>query len=79
MRIIAEIQHPKCRISIFHMNMKYIIKMEKGNYEQTFKVLEMDLIGGLEEVKNFVQQDTFIDRVVERFEEMNKDFKPLYT
>jgi hypothetical protein len=72
MRIIAEIPHPECRISIFSMNQKWIIKLEKGPYEQTYKVSELD-VATLEEVKNIINED-FIIGCLNRFEEMKNGF-----
>ncbi|WP_246085415.1 hypothetical protein [Solitalea koreensis] len=55
------------------MNQKFIVKIEKGNYEQTYKVSEMDLFFGLEDVKKMVNE-TFIVKVLERFKQMDQDF-----
>ncbi|SMO45000.1 hypothetical protein SAMN06265350_102107 [Solitalea koreensis] len=73
MRVIAEIPNSQCRISILTMNQKFIVKIEKGNYEQTYKVSEMDLFFGLEDVKKMVNE-TFIVKVLERFKQMDQDF-----
>jgi hypothetical protein len=37
MRIIAELPHPDFKITIMSMNQKFIVKMEKGVYEQILK------------------------------------------
>ena len=44
MRILAEIPHPDCKISVFYMNQKYIVKFEKGNFEQSYKISELDYV-----------------------------------
>ncbi len=74
MRIIGEIPHPDCKISIFYMNQKYIVKFEKGNFEQSYKISEFDfLIKSIEDIKTIV--DTlFIEKVNIRFQEMNEQF-----
>lgn len=72
MRILAEIPHEKCRISIFHMNQKYILKLEQGAYEQTYKVSEMD-VANLEEVKALLDE-AFLDVCLQRFETMRTDW-----
>lgn len=73
MRIIAEIPHPSCKISVFYMNQKYIIKFEKGNFEQSYKISELDyVISGLEDIKKVINQ-SLITSVLLRFEQMNKD------
>lgn len=46
MRVIAELPHPDCKITLFHMNQKYIIKFEQGTLEQSYKLSELDLTGG---------------------------------
>jgi hypothetical protein len=43
MRVIAELPHPDCKITIFSMNQKYIIKLEKGIFEQIYKISELDI------------------------------------
>ena len=50
MRIIAELPHPEFKISILNMNSKFIIKIEKGALEQTYKLPEMDLTDGVNSV-----------------------------
>ena len=72
MRIIEEIPHPDCRISIFSMNQKWIIKLEKGPYEQTYKVSELD-VASLEEVKKIISEE-FIAECLIRFATMKDDF-----
>lgn len=72
MRIIAEIPHDDCKITIFSMNQKFIIKIEKGGYEQTYKVSELD-VSTLEQIRELLTDD-FIQCCLNRFEEMHKDF-----
>jgi len=73
MRIIGEIPHPSCKISIFYMNQKYIVKFEKGHMEQAYKISELDyVIAGLEDINKAINSD-FINAVVARFEQMEKD------
>ena len=74
MRIIAEIPHEHCRISIFSMNMKFLIKFEKGHLEQTYKIAEMDVPGGLEQISQITTNEEFMNTVLNRFESMSKDF-----
>lgn len=68
MRIVGEITHPQCRISLFHWNGKYLIKIEVGGLEQTFKVDELDVEGesGLREMIT----ESFIQEALARFEAM---------
>lgn len=53
MRVIGEIPHPECKITIFHWNNRYLIKLEKGLLEQTYKVQEFD-VSSEEEVRKMV-------------------------
>jgi hypothetical protein len=77
MRIIAELPHPNFKITIFNMNHKFIVKMEKGNLEQSFKVSEMDLTDGINSVFELLD-DTFLETVNQRFAQMLKDYKETY-
>ena len=73
MRIIAEIPHESCKISVFYMNQKYIIKFEKGNFEQCYKISEIDYaIKDLEDIKKIVLND-LINKAIPRFAEMQND------
>ena len=69
MRIIGTIAHEKMRISIFHMNQKYILKFELGNLEQAYKFSELDY-AGLEDFQNSIESGNFITQVYEIFEKM---------
>lgn len=73
MRVVAELPRPDCKITIFSMNGKYIIKFEKGSFEQTYKLAEMDLLEGLDGVFQLLDEE-FIKTVVARFDEMLSDF-----
>jgi hypothetical protein len=78
MRVIAELPHPDCKITLFHMNQKYIIKFEQGTLEQSYKLSELDLTGGgANEVFQIIDEE-FIVTVVERFKSMRTDFKIAY-
>jgi hypothetical protein len=71
MRVIAEIPHPQCKIAIFYMNGKYMVQFTAGNYEQTFKISELDyIIKDVEDIKKIVS-DEFVNQVMERFGTMH--------
>lgn len=70
MRIVAEIPHPDCRITIFHWNNRYLIKLESGPFEQTFKVSELDVISE-NDVRKILNED-FIDQAMARFADMSQ-------
>ncbi|MDB4835034.1 hypothetical protein OAH12_00435 [Cyclobacteriaceae bacterium] len=38
MRVVANIPHPKFKITLFSYNEKYLMKLEAGPMEQTYKV-----------------------------------------
>lgn len=55
------------------MNDKYLIKLEAGPMEQTFKVPQSEA-GGLDGVKKLLDED-FMRKAIERFNEMFMAFK----
>jgi len=77
MRALAELPHPDCKISIFGMNQKFIVKFEQGNLEQSFKIAEMDILGGVNGVFELLD-DKFINGVLENFGRISKDFIEAY-
>ncbi|GAA4913923.1 hypothetical protein [Mucilaginibacter defluvii] len=77
MRIIAELPHPEFKISILNMNNKFIVKVEQGSLEQSYKIPEMDLTDGVNSVFEVLDEE-FLKTVASRFAEMRKDFKDAY-
>jgi hypothetical protein len=77
MRIIAELPLPEFKISILNMNNKFIVKIEKGSFEQTYKIPEMDITDGVNSVFELLD-DTFLKSVEKRFIEMLNDYKEAY-
>ncbi|MFW0715416.1 hypothetical protein [Pedobacter sp. N23S346] len=78
MRVIAELSHPECKITIFSMNQKYIVKFEQGTFEQSYKLAELDLSGGgVNDVFEILDEE-FIATVIERFKVMRSDFTAAY-
>ena len=77
MRIIAELPHPEFKISILNMNQKFIIKIEQGVMEQSYKIAETDLLDGVNSVFELLDE-AFLKTVSARFAEMHKDFKESY-
>jgi hypothetical protein len=59
------------------MNQKYIVKIEQGTLEQTYKISEMDLTDGVNSVFELLD-DEFLKTVGARFTEMRKDYKDAY-
>ncbi|WP_231459565.1 MULTISPECIES: hypothetical protein [unclassified Pedobacter] len=78
MRVVAELPHPECKISIFSMNQKFIVKFEQGTFEQSYKLAELDLSGGgVNDVFEILDEE-FIATVIERFKTMRIDFGLAY-
>lgn len=78
MRIVAELPHPDFKITIFSMNAKFIIKFEQGTLEQTFKLSEIDVVGGVNGVFE-IMDDEFLKSTSNRFNSMRADFNSAYT
>lgn len=72
MRVVANIPHADCTITLFSWNQKYILKFEQNNFEQTFKISEFD-VSGEAEMHEIAQDADFINKVLARFEEMEQD------
>lgn len=60
------------------MNQKFIIKFEKGIYEQTYKLSELDITEGVNGVFKLIDNE-FIAAITERFAQMRTDFNKAYT
>ena len=71
MRVVAEIPHTNLKITVFAWNGKYLLKLEKGMYEQTYKISEMDVIGD-DDIKALATDSIFVNNAIERFIDMNK-------
>lgn len=70
MRLVEEIPHPDCKITIFHWNNRYLIKLESGPFEQTFKISELDLTSE-RDLRKILNED-FIDQAMARFSDMSQ-------
>ena len=77
MRVIAELPHPECKITVFSMNQKFIIKLEKGVFEQIYKVAEVDVPEGVNGVFRLLDEE-FLKKASLRFNEMRSDFNQAY-
>jgi hypothetical protein len=73
MRFVHDIPHPQFRIGLYAWNGKYIVKIEAGPYEQTYKVSEMD-VSGSDDVITMLD-DTFLANVAARFQAMDTDWQ----
>ena len=77
MRIIAELPHPDFKISILNMNAKFIVKIEQGSLEQSYKIPDVDLAEGINSVFEILDEE-FLKTVSARFIAMRTDFKDAY-
>jgi len=71
MRVVSEIAHPDCKITIFSWNNRYLLKFEMGLLEQTYKINQYDITAE-SELKTLVSED-FIQKVLILFGEMEKN------
>lgn len=69
MRVVGEIPHPECKITIFHWNNRYLIKIEAGPFEQTFKLHDYDVS---ESDLNKIIDQEFIAAAIARFSDMSR-------
>jgi hypothetical protein len=72
-RFVNDIPHPQFRIGLYAWNGKYIVKIEAGPYEQTYKVSEMD-IAEADSVQAMLDEP-FLAGVARRFQEMDADWQ----
>lgn len=72
MRVIADIPHPDLKITLLSWNEKYLLKFEKGDFEQTYKIKEMD-VAGEDAVRSLIDDD-FTEAVLNRFNDMRDAF-----
>lgn len=76
MRVIAEVPHSRFKIQIFSYNAKYLIKIELGTFEQTFKISETD-VSGVEEVKSMITTE-LLTNCLNRFITMRSDWEQAF-
>lgn len=72
MRIIGEIPNPHMKITLFHWNNRYLIKLESGFLEQTYKISEFD-VSSEDQVIAMIDEE-FIKHALTRFQEMANSF-----
>lgn len=72
MRYLKDIPNKQLKISLFSWNGKYIVKIEAGPYEQTYKVAEFDVTGP--DAIDALLSESFLASVVTRFGQMDADW-----
>ena len=77
MRYLRDITHPQLKIGLFAWNGKYIVKIEAGPYEQTYKVAEFDVTGP--DAIDGLLSESFLASVVARFQQMDADWTTALT
>jgi len=70
MRIIGEIPHSQCKITLYHWNNRYLIKLEKDRLEQTFKVDQFELTS--EKELSTLVDESFMQKALDRFNDMEQ-------
>lgn len=70
MRIVREISHQQCKISIFAWNNRYLIKIEEGTLEQTFKIDQTNILDENDLLK--IVDAEFIQQALNRFVDMSR-------
>jgi hypothetical protein len=76
MRVVAEIPHPRYKIQIHSYNGKYLVKIELGQFEQTYKIAESDVMS-LDEVKNMITPE-LLTNTLQRFITMREDWEAAF-
>jgi hypothetical protein len=76
MKVLKDIPSEYCKITLFWWNQKYILKFEKYQLEQTFKISELD-VTSQNEVEQLIENKDFIKKTLQRFEEMRQDISDI--
>jgi hypothetical protein len=74
MKILKTIPHETCQITLFAWNNKYLIKVEQGNLEQTYKISELDVTSQAD-VEEILQQTDFLKNVLTHFAAMQNNLR----
>lgn len=61
-----------CTVTTYRWNNKYLLKFELAGMEQTYKIAEFDVTGP-EEVLALVDRASFVETVMQRFDDMQQD------
>lgn len=72
MRLVKELPHERYKIQIFQYNGKFILKIELGQFEQSFKIGDTDVYG-VEEIEKMITPE-LLKNSLQRFIEMRNDW-----
>jgi hypothetical protein len=71
MRVLKETNlSTSIKATIFSWNGKFLVKLESGNLEQTFKIPETD-VAGLPDIEQFVSNPEFLSKAEKIFLDMD--------
>jgi hypothetical protein len=73
MRVVGEILHSNCKITIFSWNNRYLLKFEQGYLEQTYKIDQYD-VADEQDLRKLVDEH-FVGRALKVFDEMNESLR----
>ncbi|EMR02021.1 hypothetical protein [Cesiribacter andamanensis] len=73
MRVVKELPLGDIKATIFYWNNKYLLKLEQGLLEQTFKVPETE-ISGEQDLEALLTED-FLNKARLRFRDMMADLQ----
>lgn len=73
MRLIKDIPHERYKIQIHNYNSKYIVKIELGQFEQVYKISELDVVS-LDELERMINAELLSNALI-RFIEMRSDWE----
>lgn len=73
MRHIKDIPHERFKIQLMNYNAKYILKIELGQFEQLFKIGELD-VDSIETIEKMLTPE-LLSNCLHRFIEMRSDWQ----
>ncbi len=76
MRVLKDIPHELYKIQIFEYNEKYIVKIELDQFEQTFKIGQLD-VNSLDEVEKMITKE-LLSNSLKRFVTMRSDWQSAF-
>jgi len=72
-RVVGEIPHPSCKITVLAWNNRYLLKLEQGLLEQTYKINEYDLSG--EQDLYTLADEAFVQEALALFDRMRENLQ----
>ena len=69
MRIAGYIEHPQLKITVFELENKFMVKLESGLFEQTYKFRKSMTIDSVDAIREVISED-FIEKVTQVFPQM---------